>query len=89
MHTKTWTVPITITEEDGVTHAIAHLHTEPGATRLAGRGIARLGRKDSDIPEIGDELAVSRALADLARQLLGTTSDDISDATHEDVFLDH
>ncbi|MDP2775882.1 MAG: DUF1876 domain-containing protein [Nocardioides sp.] len=89
MHTKTWTVEILLTEEEGTTRALARLHTEQTATPLIGHGMAQVGRRDKDVPEIGDELAASRALADLARQLLGTSSDDISAVTEEDVSLAH
>ena len=89
MHTKNWTVPITVTEEDGTTHAVARLHTEPGAVTLVGRGTAHLSDDDRDVPEIGDEVAVARALADLAHKLLDTSSDDISAATREEVILNH
>lgn len=81
MHTKTWNVEILLTEEDGTTHALARLHTEPSAEALTGRGTSRVSPDDKDIPEIGDELAASRALADLAGQLLGTSAEDISAAT--------
>lgn len=89
MHTKTWTVEILLTEEEGTTHAQARLQTEPTAEALTGHGSAKVGHKDKDIPEIGDELAASRALSDLAGQLLGTSAADISAATEEDVTLLH
>jgi len=34
------------------------------------------------VPEIGDELAASRALADLAHQLLDAAATDIEGVTH-------
>lgn len=36
-------------------------------THLTGIGLARLNPADSDVPEIGDELAASRASAERAR----------------------
>lgn len=89
MHTKTWTVEILLTEDEGTTRARAQLHTEPTAEAVAGHGTARLGPHDKDIPEIGDELAAARALSDLAGRLLGTSADDIAAATEEDVVLLH
>lgn len=89
MHTKTWSVEILITEDEGASSAQARLHSEPGATPLTGHGKATRGSKDAEVPEIGEEIAAARALADLAKQLLGAASDDISVATHEDVVLDH
>lgn len=89
MHTRTWKVEIRLTEDDGTTKARAELQSESGATRLTGHGQAQVSPRDPDVPEIGDELAASRALKDLAHQLLETTAEDISDLTHEDVVLDH
>ena len=89
MHTKTWTVELLLTEEEGTTRALARLQTEPTAAALTGHGMARLGPHDKDIPEIGDELAAARALSDLAGRLLGTSADDIAAATEEDVVLLH
>jgi hypothetical protein len=87
MHTKNWTVEILLTEENGHTQARARLHTEPSAQVLTGHGAARVSPDDADIPEIGDELAASRALTDLAGQLLGSSAADISAATDADVTL--
>ncbi len=80
--TGTWSVEILLGERDGRTHADARLHT--GArTNLVGTGTARLDPHDRDVPEIGAELAASRALADLAHQLLAAAADDIEGVTHE------
>ncbi|WP_121257129.1 DUF1876 domain-containing protein [Nocardioides ferulae] len=87
MHTKTWTVEVLITEDEGTTRALARLHSESGAGELVGRGSARVSPDDPDVPEIGDELAASRALTDLAGQLLGVSAADISAITHERVTL--
>ena len=89
MHTKTWTVEVLITEDEGTTRALARLHSERGATELVGRGSARVSPDDPDVPEIGDELATSRALTDLAGRLLGVTADDIAELAHERVVLTH
>ncbi len=87
MHTKTWSVEIFIGEQEGRTHAEARLSSEKSATVLTGTGTARLSPVDSDVPEIGDELAASRALADLAHQLLDTAAEDIGAVTKERVHL--
>jgi len=77
---KTWTVTVFLTEGDGLTRAEAVLHS--GADReLRGVGRARRDPDDYEIPEIGDEVAASRALADLARRLQGTAAGDIEDVT--------
>ena len=87
MHTKTWSVEIFIGEQDGRTRAEARLSSERSAAALTGTGTARLSPVDSDVPEIGDELAASRALADLAHQLLDAAAEDIGAVTKERVHL--
>ena len=39
------------------------------------------------MPEIGDEIAVARALVDLGHRLLNTASADIASVTHKTVAL--
>jgi len=67
---KRWRVDIYIDEEraDRRTCAKALLRADNGV-RLSGFGTAWRNPSDSEVPYIGDELAVSRALADLAEQL--------------------
>lgn len=85
---KRWTVDIQLTEEsdEGVirTHAEARLNAEE-PTDLRGLGHARKHPDDADVPQIGDELAAARALADLAHQLLLVAADDIENVTGEPV----
>ncbi|MPZ00254.1 MAG: DUF1876 domain-containing protein [Actinophytocola sp.] len=86
MHEKHWTVEITIDEHESRTRARARLHAA-GADNLVGVGLARLNPDDVNIPKIGDELAASRALSDLAHRLLDVTADDIESVTHEPAHL--
>ena len=79
---KHWTVDIDIDEHDGRTRAIARLGQQ-GGDRLVGVGLARLNPVDRDVPEIGDELAVARALSELAHNLLEVAAGDIEQVTHE------
>ena len=85
---KRWTVDIYLSEDTSgpivTTHAEARLHTRD-ATDLRGRGTARKHPADTDVPEIGDELAAARALSDLARQLSHAAAEDIEAITHEPV----
>jgi hypothetical protein len=83
---KSWTVQIDIGEHAGMTRATAHLHTGD-RTSLTGTGTARRNPADPDVPEIGDELAASRALSQLAHALLDAAADDISDVLHRPVEL--
>ena len=87
MQTKTWTVEIFIGEQEGRTHAQARLTSERSARQLTGEGTARLNPTDSDVPEIGDELATARALSDLAHHLLDAAAEDIGAVTQEHVRL--
>lgn len=84
--TKTWRIDIFIGERDEQTHAEARLLPAEEVT-LTGRGVARLNPVDKDVPEIGDELAVARALSDLAHQLLMAAVDDIEQVTHAPAHL--
>lgn len=83
---KSWTVQIDIGEHEGMTRATAQLHTGD-RTSLMGTGSARLNPADPNVPEIGDELAVARALSQLAHTLLDAAAGDISDVLHKDVQL--
>ena len=83
---KRWRVEIFLGEDDGRTYAEARLHTEIG-DHLIGIGRARLNPSDHDIPEIGDEVAVARALVDLGHRLLITAARDIEQVTDEPVRL--
>ena len=86
MQQKRWTVEIFIDEHDGTTRAEARL-VNRDQTHLVGTGTARRNPHDTDIPEIGDELAVSRALNQLARTLLDASGNDIAAIKHQPVHL--
>jgi len=81
MKAKKWSVEIYLSEHDRETRAEARLHTQD-ATGLKGVGWAHRNPVDHDVPEIGDELAAGRALADLARHLLQTANEDVEEAVH-------
>ncbi len=86
VQTKRWTVELFIDENDGMTYAQARLHGAASHT-VVGHGRARLAPDDDDVPEIGDELAAARALADLGHRMLIAAAGDISARTHEGVRL--
>ncbi|HKS48526.1 MAG TPA: DUF1876 domain-containing protein [Amycolatopsis sp.] len=86
MREKRWHVDIFIDEHESKTRAHARLHN-PDETGFVGVGTARLNPRDVDVPEIGDELAVSRALSDLAHRLLDATAGDIEAITHKKAHL--
>jgi hypothetical protein len=75
---KKWSVYVFIWEDDeGHTSAEARLIAENRAKAVVGRGLARLNPQDRDVPEIGDEVAVGRALSELGRSLMSTAEADI------------
>ncbi|MBB5978422.1 hypothetical protein HDA44_001763 [Kribbella solani] len=85
---RRWRVDIYVDEhdDDRTTHAEARLHTND-KTHLIGRGVAHRSPEDTEIPEVGDELAVARALSDLAHKLLHAAASDIEAVTHRPVHV--
>ncbi len=83
---RRWTVEVFVGEEDGQTYAEAALHDDIG-NHVLGTGRARLNPVDPDVPEIGDEIAVARALNSLGHRLLTTAAGDLESVTHEHVAL--
>jgi hypothetical protein len=77
---KKWTVQVDIDEHEGRTRAVARLGTG-GPQSLTGTGLARLNPLDRDVPEIGDELAVARALSELSHVLLEAAARDIEETS--------
>lgn len=72
---RVWTVEIVVTEASEQTRANAFLRG--GERELSGWGRSRRNPADPDVPLVGDELAVARALADLAHQLVLAALDSI------------
>lgn len=81
---RRWRVDVFVDEHDDerTTHAEARLHTND-KTNLVGHGAAHRNPDDTEIAEIGDELAVARALSDLAHKLLNAAASDIEAITHK------
>lgn len=77
MEGKQWSVQIYIDEAGDDTVARAVLNTRSTGT-VTGKGHARRNPIDRNVPEIGDELAVARALADLADRLSVVAGNDIA-----------
>jgi hypothetical protein len=88
MRARTWTVEILISEYDDErrTRAEARLHSD-ARIALRGEGEARRNPADREVPEIGDELAAARALADLAYKLLDASVGDIEQFTQRPAHL--
>ena len=71
---------ISIDEHEGQTRAKARLRWRD--QEAVGVGLARLNPADRNVADIGDELAVARALSDLARRMMAVTAHDI-EARHQ------
>lgn len=85
-HVKTWRVDLYVYEHGHSTSAHAVLHGE-APIALESRGEARRNPAHREVPEIGDEVAVARALRRLADRLLGVAADDIAAASGAPVRL--
>jgi hypothetical protein len=70
-------VDVYLFEHDDHTKADAVLRTDAG-TELRHEGLARRHPGDRDVPEIGDELAVCRALSGVAHDLLEAAIADVA-----------
>jgi hypothetical protein len=84
---KHWTVDVSIDEHDGKTRATARLRWRDQES--VGVGASRLNPADREVADIGDELAVARALSDLVRRLMAVTAHDIEAVTNEPVTSLH
>jgi hypothetical protein len=87
MESKRWHIELYLFEDGRTTRAEAVLRTSAG-TELRHSGVARRHPDDREVPEIGDELAVCRALNGLAHDLLESTVGDVEDNVHAEVHLD-
>ena len=81
-----WSLSLSVAETGGRTCAEARL-TMAGEEQVAGSGEARLNPADQDVWAIGAQIAVARALSDLAGKLLHTAAAGIEEITHERALL--
>jgi hypothetical protein len=81
-HVHDWQVRVSLFETDDDTRATAVLLAD-SPEPLTARGTSRRGPQDRPVPEIGDEVAVARALRHLAQQLMATAEGDIEALTGE------
>jgi Domain of unknown function (DUF1876) len=75
-HVAEWDIRIYLFEHDDDS-TLARVVLKTGANTLHAEGLARRNPADAPAPEIGDELAVGRALIDLGNQLMATAGTDI------------
>ncbi|CAL9661404.1 hypothetical protein SUDANB105_07028 [Streptomyces sp. enrichment culture] len=77
-HTAEWKVRLHLFEDDqGTTEA--EVVPDTGTMALTGHGTAQCHPADTNVPEIGDELAAGRAMNNLAQQVLNAAERDIAD----------
>ncbi len=81
-HVREWSVRVSIFEAGDDTSATVVLLSD-AATPLTARGSSHRAPADPQVPEIGDEVAVARALRHLADRLVASAVTDIEDLTGE------
>jgi Rv2632c-like len=74
-----WTINISLDDHDGQARATALFRGRDKES--VGVGVSRLKTDDRFVASIGDELAVARALSDLARQMMAAAAQDIETVT--------
>jgi len=75
-----WTITISLDEHEGRARATARLRGRDQES--VGVGQSRLKTHDRFVAGIGDELAVARALSDLARHMMAAAAQDIETVTN-------
>jgi hypothetical protein len=78
-----WTIKISLDEHEGRARATARLRGRDQES--VGVGRSRLKTDDRFVASIGGELAVARALSDLARQMMAAAAQDIETVTNSQV----
>ncbi len=74
---KTWNAEISIVEAGTEVRAEVRLRGKEGG-QIIGEGTAKCNPADENVPAIGDELSVARALSDLSHQLLSRAARQLS-----------
>lgn len=77
-----WSVMLSVSERDGETRAEARL-ARSGDGYTSGHGTARCNPVDQNVTKIGEEIAVARALSDLAHRLMKVATADVAAVTHQ------
>jgi len=86
MSAQTITVTVTVDQAGDKTEARAHCDL-PDGTHMGGWGRANRDPEDPEVPIIGDELAVARALSDLAHNMLEMAARQIGAHEGSPVFV--
>jgi len=85
--TKTWVVDVELVENGPETTARAVLRLDDGRPVESRHGRAMRAPDDKELPRIGDEIAVARALRNLADTLMADASTVMSGLHDRDVVL--
>lgn len=85
-HVREWNVRVSIFESGDETSANVVLIAD-SPEPLSARGTAHRSTHDLGVPEIGDEVAVARALRHLADKLMETAETDVSVMTGEEAHI--
>lgn len=85
-HVREWEVRVSIFEAGDETSANVVLVAD-APEHLSARGQARRSKDDTSVPEIGDEVAVARALRHLADRLMEAAETDIEMLTGEEAHV--
>lgn len=85
METRMAQLQIVFTED--ADHTEAKVATQVRGRAFSGWGRARRNPSDPQMPEVGEELALARALADLTNQLRDVASETISAEEGHSVLL--
>lgn len=85
-HVREWQVRVSIFESGDDTSATVVLLAD-APEHLSARGEARRSTDDTFVPEIGDEVAVARALRHLADKLMEAAETDIEMLTGEEAHV--
>jgi hypothetical protein len=81
-----WSVALTVQEHEGQTRAEVRLDLGDN-THLLGHGTARRNPSDPNVLEIGEKIAVARALSEVAHMLLGSAAAQLEEVTHQEAHL--
>lgn len=79
------TVELIVTEIDDRSECVATLHTTRGS--FTGEGAARRRDDDPDVPMIGEELSIARALRALSETLLDAAGEALEDGESRPIHL--
>jgi len=86
MNTKeNWLVELSAEEIDGHTRALARLQLTDYET-VSGLGLAAVSPSDREATLIGEQVAIARALSDLAGKLLDEAGESVEPITLESVL---